>query len=133
MEEDPDWWPNKTQEQREKPGPKRLRTEEKEVAIAATAMSIKEQGIEPSVERVRQDNPEACENPETGESFTDKYILEVFKARCHDPGGNKPWAQLYPLQKTALPEWLKEKRVAWGRPNWIMSVALVGIFAIASG
>ena len=33
FKEDPDWWPNKTQEERKNPGPKRLCTEAKDEAM----------------------------------------------------------------------------------------------------
>ena len=115
FKEDPDWWPNKTQEERKKPGPKRLRTEAKEEAMASCAMAVKESGIEPTVAEVVQRTKRATLNPKTGQPFTDKYILEVFKRRCHDPGSDKPWAQLHPLQKTALPDWLMVRRDDWGR------------------
>ena len=115
MSADPDWYPNKTQEHRAKPGPKRLRTEEVENEIAQTAMTLKESGVEPSAALVKQVSPDACINPETDEFFTDKYILEVFKTRCFDPGSDVPWGQWHPLQKTALPHELKVARTNWGR------------------
>ena len=113
--DDPFWYPNKTQENREKPGPKRLRTEDKEAAMAEGAMSIKASGREPTASIVKRDFRDACMNPKTMKVFTDKYILEVFRTKCFDPGSGIPWAQLYPLQKTALPQPLMDMRVAWGR------------------
>ena len=115
MASDPHWYPNKTQEDRARPGPTRLRTEEKEESMASTAMTIKDSGLEPTVALVKERNHEACTNPSTGELFTDKYILEVFKRRCHDHGSDLPWGHLYPLSKTALPDWLKANRVSWAK------------------
>ena len=57
-------------------------------------MAIKRSGVEPSVALVRERCPSATMNPETGESFTDKYILEVFKERCHDDGSTRRWRQV---------------------------------------
>ena len=115
MTDDPDWYPNKTQDNRLKPGPKRLRTDAVENAIAKGAMSIKARGIEPTAAIVKRDYAKACTNPQTGELYTDKYILEVFRAKCHDPGSDVPWAQWYPLQKTALPQHLLDMRMTWGQ------------------
>ena len=115
MTEDPDWYPNKTQDNRLKPGPKRLRTHAVENAIAKGAMSIKARGIEPTAAIVKRDYAKTCTNPQTGELYTDKYILEVFRTKCHDPGSDVPWAQWYPLQKTALPQHLLDMRMTWGQ------------------
>lgn len=112
---DPDWYPGKTAEQRKKPGPPKLLTGQKAHAIARCAMSLKRSGFEPTVALVKEKCPDATLNPDTDEPFTDKYILEVFKDRCHDDGSSLMWKQWYPLQKTALPEFLQTLRLDWGK------------------
>jgi len=115
FDEDPGWFPGKTEKERAKPGPKKLLTAQKAVAIANSAMAIKRAGFEPSVSLVKEKCPVATLNPETQQPFTDKYILEVFKDKCHDDGSIVPWKQWNPLQRTALPDFLKTMRVTWGR------------------
>lgn len=112
---DADWYPGKTEQQKTKPGPKKLLTPQKATAIAKSVMASKRLGIEPCASLARENCPVATLNPETQEPFTDKYILQVFKERCHDDGSVVPWAQWNPLQKTALPQWLREMRVVWGK------------------
>lgn len=111
--QDPAWFPGKTQEERAKPGPAKLLTAQKANAIASCAMAIKRSGLEPSVARVRERCPGATSNPDTGLPFTDKYILDVFRGKCHDDGSTQTWQRTTPLQKTALPEFLIEKRRTW--------------------
>ena len=117
FEDDPDWYPGKTAEGNT-PGPKRLRTVQKEQAMAKCAMSVKDSGAEPTAAIVKERCPVACLNPTTGEPFTDKYMLEVFRKRCYDEGCTQPWSQEFPLQKTALPDFLKEHRATWGA--WLL-------------
>ena len=114
FEQDADWYPGKTSHmERAKPGPKKVLTVQKQNAIACSAMALKREGLEPSVARVRERCPDATWNPETEEPFTDKYILEVFKDKCHDDGSEEMWQRWTPLQKTALPGFLKVARDAW--------------------
>lgn len=112
--EDPNWYPGKTLEEGQKPGPKRLLTEQMANAIAKSQMARKAAGLEPSVPDARTSCPKATINPKTKAPFSDKYILRVFKEKCTDEGSTIPWTQEYPLQKTSLPDFLKDKRVSWG-------------------
>ena len=115
FEQDSAWYPGKRQCEGEKPGPKKILNAQKQNAIASSAMAIKRAGDEPSVALVRERCPDATWNPETNAPFTDKYILEVFKEKCFDDGSSLPWRHLYPLQKTALPDFLKNHRSQWGQ------------------
>ena len=115
FKDDPEWYPGKTLEEGDTPGPKKRLTEQKQQAIAKCAMSLKEKFLEPTVNLVRERCPDATWNPDTQAPFTDKYILEVFKTRCTDKGSKMPWRRVHPLQKTALPDFLKEKRLLWGK------------------
>ena len=120
---DPEWYPGKVAENRKKPGPKKLLTAQKANAIANCAMALKRSGLEPSAAAVKERCPDATHNPVTDEPFTDKYILEVFKDRCHDDGSSEMWKQWYPLQKTALPEFLQTQRLNWAKQMQIKDEA----------
>ena len=115
FQQDPQWYPGKTDQEGAKPGPKKLLTGQKAVAIARCAMALKKSGDEPTVALVKEKCPDATWNPDTEAPFTDKYILEVFKDRCHDDGSIQPWRFVNPLQKTALPDWLKTLRRNWAQ------------------
>ena len=78
-------------------------------------MAEKRAGNEPSVNAVRARCPVASTNPSTGEPFTDKYILQVFRARCTDEGSDLPWGQYAPNQKTALSPEMIQARWNWAR------------------
>jgi hypothetical protein len=84
-------------------------------AIAQSAMAAKRQGMEPSVALVRERCPEATWNAKTGAPFTDKVILQVFTSRCTDEGSDESWSHISPLQKTALPQFLKDLRLTWAQ------------------
>jgi len=112
---DPQWYPGKKSEDAKKPGRKPLLTEAKKLAIARSAMALKAAGEEPSVPTVLDKCPRAAINPDTNEPFTKKYILQVFRSHCFDPGSDVPWDHQAPLQKTALPDYLKGERLGWGR------------------
>ena len=112
---DPEWYPGKTSDvECEKPGPKPLMDEQSKRSIAQCAMQVKNiDKKEPSAALMKELRPVATLNPQTGEAFTDKVILEVFKTRCYDEGSSIPWSQEHPLQKTALPDFLIEWRAEW--------------------
>jgi hypothetical protein len=111
---DSNWYPGKTNDlKRKQPGPKKLLDGRKQHCIATCAMRLKKQKVEPSAALIKEICPVATLNPNTGEAFTDKYILEVFKKRCFDEGSDVPWSQEHPLQKTALPDFLVKWRAKW--------------------
>ena len=93
---DAEWYPGKNNEQSAKRGPKITFTEQRRQAVANAAMALKRQGEEPSAANVRVKCPQATLNPNTGESYTDKYILEVFGSKCFDDDADEPWEQRSP-------------------------------------
>ena len=107
--------PGKTEENRKRPGPKPLFTPQKKRATAEALMACKRGGIEPSYQEAIIRAPRATLNPETGEPFTPKYVMQVFKTLCHDEGSEEPWGHMMPYQKTALSPELIAQRMAWGR------------------
>ena len=113
--DDPHWYPGKTKEDRKRPGPKPKFTQQKKRAVASAAMALKRQGVEPSYDEVVARAPAASRNPETGEPYTKKYIMDVFKTLCHDGDPTDPWGHMVPYQKTALAPDIILARHAWGR------------------
>ena len=85
---DDDWHPGKTYAEGEARGPKPQFTAQKKNAVASVAMALKRGGSEPTVSDVRQRCPTATHNPNTDQSFTDKYILQVFRTQCFDDGAD---------------------------------------------
>ena len=51
-------------------------------------------GKERTVNLVRQHCTKAAVNPDTGEYFGKKLILDVFKNECFDNGARLPWEHL---------------------------------------
>ena len=103
FDSDPDWYPGKKAWSGKRPGPSPLLTPQKKQALAKAAMALKRAGEEPTVAAVIQRAPRASLNPSTGEAFTDKYILQVFRTMCYDDGPPDPWGHQLPYQKTAFP------------------------------
>ena len=78
-------------------------------------MTLKAKGIVPTAASIITQCKKASLNPETGEPFTAKVILEVFKTRCYDHHPDQPWQHLPPNYKTALSPELKAARVVWAK------------------
>ena len=106
---DPEWFPGKRKGV--KRGPQPRLTKSKRRRIAASAMSQKAEGYEPSVEVTIARCPAATHNPETRRPFCDKVIRKVFVEDCYDFDPESPWKLQYPLQKVFLPDKVKEHRV----------------------
>ena len=63
------------------------------VKKSAEALKL-HKGKEPTVNLVRQHCTKAAVNPDTGEYFDKKLILDVFKNECFDTGARLPWGHL---------------------------------------
>lgn len=113
--EDDDWYPGKAMESSAKRGPKRKFTPRKRRAIAQAAEALKEDGVEPTVNNVRERCPSASVNPDTDEYFDKKSIFDVSKTDCYDNGARAPWGHLAPRSKTALSDDLKAFRHDWAK------------------
>ena len=114
IQSDPHWHPGKQSEDAGEPGRPKTITKQQQNALAKAAMSIKEKGQEPTVAAVIAQCPVASLNKETGQTFTDKVILEVFRTRCYDSSPDSPWNHVHAKQKTALTPELMELRCTWG-------------------
>ena len=116
--EDDEWYPGKGDEERTQgktPGPKPLFTGQAKNAVAQAAMAEKRSGNNPTVAAVRLRCQVATINPATGQPFTGKYILQVFRTRCYDDGAELPWGYIVPYQKTALSEDMQALRLTWAK------------------
>ena len=117
FETDPAWYPGKVSEDAGQPGRPKVITPVQEAALAKSAMVLKSKGIVPTAGSVIAQCKKASLNLETGEPFTAKVILEVFKTRCYDHNPDQPWQHLPPNQKTALSPDMKAARARWGPNN----------------
>ena len=108
VDADPDWFPGK--HSGTKRGPKPLLSKSKRARIASSAMTQKREGFEPSVEVTIQRCPSATLNPKTDKPFCDKTVRKVFLEDCYDFDPDHPWKLQSPLQKTFLPDDVKEHR-----------------------
>lgn len=125
---DPEWHPGKRDEVAAPRGPKRKFTGQKQQAVAKAAMALKQQGVEPTANAIRERCPKATYNEEDDAPFSDNRIYEVLKTQCYDPGSEEPWGQFAPLHRTALSPELKRLRLAWASaqekegnpPHWFL-------------
>ena len=79
-------------EGRKRQGTKRRSTEHMRLCVKTSAEAFKYgQGKEPTVNLVRERCQTATVNPDTGEYFDKKLILDVFKNDCYDEGAQLPW------------------------------------------
>ena len=73
-------------------------------------MTQKREGFEPSVEVTIQRCPGATLNPKTDKPFCDKTVRKVFLEDCYDCDPDHPRKLQSPLQKTFLPDDVKDQR-----------------------
>ena len=100
---DEEWYPGKAVEAREGQGRKRKFTDQMRACVKKSEESLKlNKGKEPTVNLVRQHCTKATVNPDTGEYFDKKLILDVFKNDCFDEGARFPWGQVTPVSQSAL-------------------------------
>jgi hypothetical protein len=76
-------------------------------------MAQKAKEVEPTATWMKVTCPVATLNPETGEHFSDKIILQVFKTRCYDKDTDRRWQCLPQKCKTALAHELKAHTATW--------------------
>ena len=113
---DPEWYPGKAMEKREGQGRKRKFNDQMRLCVKNSAESLKlNKGKEPTVNLVRQHCPKATVNPDTGEYFDKKLILDVFKNECFDKGARLPWGHLPPVSQSALSPIQIESRLKYAK------------------
>ena len=110
VDEDEDWYPGRVEEGR---GRKPALSGAARSAIKRSAEAIKRNGGEPTYGRICASCPEAVKNPDTGKPVDRKRVFDVFDTMCYDDGADKPWKNRRRLTKTALPDDVIEKRLAW--------------------
>ena len=82
-------------------------------SLKRTAEQMKKCDIEPTYSMACARNPEAVRNPDTGEAVSKRAVYRVYKTECFDPGQGEPWEHGPRVQKTALPDEVCEKRLAF--------------------
>ena len=107
---DDDWYPGRVKEGR---GRKPALTGLARSSIQRSAEAIKRNGGEPTYVRILASCPEAVKNPATGKPVDKKRVFDVFETQCYDDGASEPWKNRRRLTKSALPDKVMEKRLAW--------------------
>ena len=91
------------EERGEGQGRKRKFTDWMRLCCKKSAEALKlHKGKEPTVNLVRQHCTKAAVNPDTGEYFDKKLILDVFKNECFDNGARLPWGHLSPVSPVCV-------------------------------
>ena len=81
--------------------------------IKRSAEAMKRSGHEPTFARVLATCAGAVQNPSTKRPVDKKRIYDTFRDECYDEGADQPWKHRKRLTKTALPEDVVTKRLAW--------------------
>ena len=113
IDSDKSWFPGKSYQKRF--GPKPVLTPAKRQKIATSAMAIKESGEEPTFGAVIQRCPVSTCNPVTKLPFSAYSLRKIFQADCYDVSPENPWRFQRCLQKTWLPQPVRDHRLAWSK------------------
>ena len=76
-------------------------------------MAQKKAGGEPTYRTLVASCPQAVRNPQTKEPVDKQVIYNVLREECYDITSEEKWKHQARLQKTALTEAAKQKRLAW--------------------
>ena len=113
IDEDPDWYPGKRA--KAEYGRKPVLRGTKRKQVAATAMRLKKQGVEPTYSSIVANCPAAVRNPDTGVPVRPNSVYAVLKEDCYDRVPACPWNHERVLSRTAISEDAKEQRLRWAR------------------
>ena len=135
---DSGWFPGKSYQT--KRGPKPLLNQAKRRQLADSAMAAKKRGEEPTPKLLAQSCPGASRNPLTKVPFTAQTLRRVLKEDCYDNTPDHPWRYQRCLQKTWLPEQLRDERLAYacdelrsmGPPVWYFNNVTTSRFPLWS-
>ena len=111
IDEDPDWYPGKRA--KAEYGRKPVLRGTKRKQVAATAMRLKKQGVEPTYSSIVANCPAAVRNPDTGVPVRPNSVYAVLKEDCYDRVPACPWNHERVLSRTAISEAAKEQRLRW--------------------
>ena len=111
---DESWFPGKLEG--EPRGRKRGLSKMQEASIARSAMAMKANNVEPTYTRLLAGCPKATVSASTGSAASPDAIYRVLKERCYDNPENpdEKWEHQARLSRTALPDDVLAKRLAWG-------------------
>jgi len=110
---DPEWYPGKRPDASY--GRKPVLRGAKRKQVAASAMTLKRRGVEPTYALVVAQCPEAVANPETGEAVDKRAVYKVLKEDCRDDGAAEPWVCEATISRGALTTAEREKRRRWAK------------------
>ena len=83
--------------------------------VAASAMTLKRRGVEPTYATVVSQCPEAVMNPRTGKAVDKRLVYNVLKEDCRDDGAEEPWVCEATLSRGTLLPLEREKRRKWAQ------------------
>ena len=126
VDKDPDWYPGKIGMSGSLGGRPKVLSGTNQHVIARSAMSLKENGIEPTYPLIIAQCPNAAMNPFTGEAVGKQVVYDVLERLCYDIDPNLPWVHQRRAAKTALSTEDIAKRLSFGRymvslhhtPSW---------------
>ena len=110
---DPEWYPGKRPDASYGPAPVLRGAKRKQVA--ASAMTLKRRGVEPTYASVVAQCPEAVVNPGTGKAVDKHLVYKVLKEDCHDDGAEEPWVCEATIARGSLLPAEREKRRKWAK------------------
>ena len=113
MSEDGDWFPGKVYGSLG--GRPSVLTETNKAVVAASAMAMKERGVEPTYALIIAHCPNASINPQTGEAVTKQVVYDILESRCYDIDPEAPWSHQKRLAKNAVLPQDEPKRLAFGK------------------
>ena len=113
MSEDEDWFPGKVYGSLG--GRPSVLTETNKAVVAASAMAMKDRGVEPTYSLIIAHCPNASINPNTGEPVTKQVVYDILESRCYDIDPDTPWSHQKRLAKNAVLPQDEPKRLAFGK------------------
>ena len=113
MTEDEDWFPGKMYGSLG--GRPSAVSETNKAVMAASAMAMKERGIEPTYSLIIAQCPNASINSATGEPVGKQVVYDILESRCYDIDPNTPWSHQKRLAKVAVLPQDIPKRLAFGK------------------
>ena len=109
MDADDEWFPGKANY--DQVGRPSLMTGQQRAALARCAMTMKENGIEPTYGKVVAACPKAALNPTTKRPFSKFSVYAVMSEDCYDDDPCLPWEHKARFSKKALSADMMERRV----------------------
>ena len=111
VDADGDWFPGKANY--ENSGAPPVLTPQNRAVIARSAMTMKDNGVEPTYGKVVAACPKAALNPKTGQPFSTDTIYNILQEDCYDDDPCLPWKHKGRYSKKALTDEMMQRRCAF--------------------